>query len=144
MTTLSELDGSRWAGDAELWLDPMGDVAKRSECTLAIQGNIVRYTWSYEGESQHGSITLQNASAPATGGAQFTDTWHQPDAMPCQPVPGARGLFQVEGAYGAEAEWGWRIGLSLRQPSDELVLQMTNIAPWGEEGRAVRMTDRRL
>ena len=40
---------------------------------------------------------------------------------------------------GPQAEWRWRIGLSVREPSGELVLQMTNVAPWGEETRAVRM-----
>ena len=36
--------------------------------------------------------------------------------------------------------WGWRTKLSLRAMGGEgLVLQMTNIAPWGESGRAVRM-----
>jgi hypothetical protein len=46
----------------------------------------------------------------------------------------------VQGAYGPDRDWGWRIGLSLRAPTGELVLRMTNIAPWGEEARAVRMT----
>jgi hypothetical protein len=32
------------------------------------------------------------------------------------------------------------MGLVLRPPAGELVLQMTNITPWGEEARAVRMT----
>ena len=76
---------------------------------------------------------------PRTDGADFTDTWHQPSVMPCSHVPGAGGIFQVRGSYGPDAEWGWRIGLGLRAPTGELVLQMTNVAPWGEEARAVRM-----
>jgi hypothetical protein len=71
---------------------------------------------------------------------RIVDSWHQPDPMVCRPVRGARELFQVQGEYGPESDWGWRIGLSLRAPAGELVLQMTNVAPWGEEARAVRMT----
>ena len=41
-------------------------------------------------------------------------------------------------------EWkGWRINPCHQEPSDEWVLQMTNIAPWGEEARAVRMVCKR-
>ena len=39
---------------------------------------------------------------------------------------------------GDEPNWVWCSILSKR-PDGALVLQMTNIAPWGEEGRAVRM-----
>jgi hypothetical protein len=60
--------------------------------------------------------------------------------MKCRRLSEARGLFQIQGEYGPDADWGWRTALSLRTPTDELVLQMTNIAPWGEEARAVRMT----
>ena len=133
MTRLRELDGSRWSGAAELWLDPLGDSVQQSECTLTIVTNVVRYTWVYDGQPQQGSVELNG------DGARFTDTWHQPEAMSCVLLSGAPGLFQVQGVYGPNADWGWRIALSLRQPSGELVLQMTNVAPWGEETRAVRM-----
>jgi hypothetical protein len=39
--------------------------------------------------------------------------------------------------------WGWESKLTER-PDDSLVLQMTNIAPWGEEDRAVRMLFARI
>jgi len=133
MDTISTLDGTRWSGAAELWLDPLGNEAAHSDCTIAVEGNVVRYTWSYEGTPHQGSITLRDV------GAEFTDSWHQPEPMKCRRIPNALGLFQVEGEYGPESEWRWRIGLSLRAPTGELVLQMTNVAPWGEEARAVRM-----
>ena len=128
-----ELDATRWSGSAELWLDPLGDEALRSDATIAIDGPEVQYTWSYEGTPHVGRIVLHGPDA------QFSDTWHQPEPMHCAAVPGARGLFQVLGAYGPDADWGWRIALSQRDGSGELVLQMTDIAPWGEEVRAVRM-----
>jgi len=137
METLSDLDGTNWVGTAELWLDPLGDSADRSDCTLSVDGHVLRYTWSHEGKENAGSITLR------ADAADFTDTWHQPEPMACPRLAGAPGLFQVQGAYGPESDWGWRIGLVLRAPTDELVLQMTNIAPWGEEVRAVRMVGKR-
>ena len=73
----------------------------------------------------------------------FVDTWHQPEPMACRVLDDARGAFQVLGCYGPDSDWGWRIALFVRAPTGELVLQMTNIAPWGEETRAVRMACRR-
>ena len=137
MATLSELNGTRWAGAAELWLDPLGDNVVRGDCTIYVEGDVVRYAWSHEGKGHEGSISLQE------GGAVFTDSWHQPQPMTCQRMPDAWGLFQVQGEYGPQSDWRWRTGLSLRSPTDELVLQMTNVAPWGEEARAVRMICRR-
>lgn len=127
------LDQTRWRGSAELWLDPLGDIASRSDGTISITGNTVEYTWAYEGTPQAGRIVRHGPDA------QFTDSWHQPEPMHCVAVPGARGLLQVLGAYGPDLDWGWRIALSQRVGSGELVLQMTNITPWGEEVRAVRM-----
>lgn len=137
MAKLTDLDGTKWAGSSELWLDPLGDEAMRSDCTISVEGPVVRYTWTHEGKAHEGRVTLNE------DGADFTDTWHQPQPMRCRPVAGAGGLFQVQGAYGPDADWGWRIGASLRPGDGELVLQMTNIAPWGEEVRAVRLVGKR-
>ncbi len=133
MKTLGDLNGTKWAGSAELWLDPLGDQASRSDCTVTVAGDGVVYTWSHEGQSHEGRITLRGESA------EYSDSWHHPAAMKCERLRGAAGLFQVQGCYGPDQDWGWRIGLFHRAPTDELVLQMTNIAPWGEEARAVRM-----
>ena len=135
MTTLSNLVGTKWSGDAELWADPLGDLVNRSECTILIEADAIRYTWSYEGKTQEGSLTLRDS------GADFQDTWHSQEVMACEAVPGSRALLGVQGVY--SRDWGWRIGLCYRTPMDQLVLQMTNIAPWGEEARAVRMTCKR-
>lgn len=137
MQHLSELKGTRWRGSSELWLDPLGDQAARCDCTIAVEGGALHYRWSHDGKAHEGSLSLRD------GGADFKDTFHQPEPMLCRTVEGAPGLLQVQGSYGPEAEWGWRIGLSLRAPTGELVLQMTNIAPWGEEARAVRMVCQR-
>ncbi len=136
MTTLNDLIGSHWTGENELWLDPLGNEVLRCPSTIAIEAGAVRYTWSYEGEPQQGTLQLRD------GGLDYTDTFHQPTPLGFTDVPGGWGMINVAGTYaaGGGPDWGWRIYLGLRSMGDpNLVLQMTNIAPWGEEGRAVRM-----
>lgn len=137
--TLRELAGSDWRGSAELWPDPLGNEAQTSACTLRIESGALRYTWAYKGTPHQGTI------APDADGGTFIDTWHSPAAMPCEKVTRSTALIDLLGSYAAGdgPRWGWRLVLSLRPPyggaPESLVLQMTNIAPWGEEARAVRM-----
>lgn len=132
--SLAEWKGT-WTGTCELWVDPLGDVVEKSDCRIEV-GDVVRYTWSREGKAHEGTLT------PTEDGADFTDTFHHADGvMSCCAVPGARALLCVEGSY--METWGWRIAVCHRAPTGELVLQMTNIAPWGEEARAVRMVAKR-
>jgi hypothetical protein len=85
-------------------------------------------------QSHKGSITLRD------GGADFDDTFHAAETMAFEPWPVPGALLSLIGSYavGGGPAWGWRIVVGLR-PSGELVLQMTNVTPWGEDGRAVRM-----
>jgi hypothetical protein len=41
--------GTRWSGTAELWLDPSGDEARRSDCTITLTADGLEYTWAFEG-----------------------------------------------------------------------------------------------
>jgi hypothetical protein len=132
MKALDELKDSKWAGKSELWLDPLGNEPTEGTCTLEVLATGISYTWTHKGETQKGSFALSE------NGGSFTDTFHSASEMECRNLAGNRGLFLVEGTYGDDSEWGWLIGLSHRTPTGELILQMTNIAPWGEEARAVR------
>ena len=131
---INEFEGSEWTGQAELWLDPAGNEVDESECTLAIKSGVLAYTWTYKGETKTGSFEFHDQ------GATWTDSWHQPEPTHCAYLADDWGLFTVEHSYSVPStpDWGWRSKLSQR-PDGNLVLQMTNIAPWGEEGRAVRM-----
>ena len=131
--TLQDLAGTQWSGEGELWLDPAGDEAQRCACTIEVEAGEVRYGWSFQGTPQAGRLALRD------GGADFTDTFHSSTPMPCAAAQVTWCLLDLSGTYaGGDETWGWRITLSQR-PGGELVLQMTNVAPWGEEGRAVRM-----
>jgi hypothetical protein len=136
---LSPFINSDWHGQAELWVDPAGNEVGLSECQLSFDADGLTYTWAYDGKAQSGIFRLGNIDAT------WSDTWHQSETVTCSTVLGMRGLFALEYAYGAgeEADWAWRSQLSQR-PDGTLVLQMTNITPWGEEGRAVRMIVRPL
>ncbi len=133
-TALKDLEGTSWAGRGELWADPLGDQAEVSDVAIEVKAEGLEYSWSYRGKPQRGSVTL------TPEGAHFQDSWHQPEVpMRCHSAPRSRALVDVMGSYGPDNNWGWRVIVSLRTPTGELVLQMTNIAPWGEEARAVRM-----
>jgi hypothetical protein len=125
---------SRWSGPAELWVDPMGNQASTSDATLTLEADGFRYTWSYEGKAQSGEFRMGDA------GARWRDSWHQPEFVELSPSHDDRSLMAMEYSYpaGSGPDWGWRIRLTQR-PDSTLVLAMTNIAPWGEAARAVRM-----
>jgi len=131
---LSKLAGTNWVGDGELWLDPEGNKAARYECGLKSEPDAIYYTWSYENETKKGCFTFNES------GAVWIDSWHQPKSVQCIILPKAWGIFTVNHTYDVPSSpsWGWQSKLSER-PDGTLVLQMTNITPWGEEGRAVRM-----
>lgn len=133
--TLNDLQGTRWEGKSELWEDPLGDVAQTCDCTIAVDDGVLTYTWSYKGKAHTGKLKL------TTAGAEFSDSWHQEKPVTCEAVPGTWSLATVRYTY--MENWGWRINLCHREPTGELVMQMTNIAPWGEEARAVRMVCKR-
>lgn len=137
--TLKDLVGTSWSGRGELWLDPLGNEAHTYDCKLAIRENVIEYHWSYDGAAHTGTLALR------PGGADFTDTFHSRETMRFTTVADTRALVDLVGSYPAPEgpPWGWRIALSQR-PTGELVLQMTNITPWGEDGRAVRMVYTRV
>ncbi|MEM9443774.1 MAG: hypothetical protein AAGA18_00345 [Verrucomicrobiota bacterium] len=131
---LAENQNSNWYGDKELWEDPLGNDPKLCKTSCNITPTRINYIWFYETEEQHGSLQFSDTSAT------WGDTWHQSKPVECLYLQKSQGLFAVECCYAdaTGASWGWRINMSQR-PGDTLVLQMTNIAPWGEEARAVRM-----
>ncbi len=131
---LEELEGTRWAGHGELWLDPLGNEAATHDCTLEVGSRELVYTWFYDGQPQRGVLSFADT-------VRWQDTFHQANGAELTPADGPGSLFAGGYAYSVpdSPAWHWRVLLSER-PTGELVLQMTNIAPWGEEGRAVRMT----
>jgi len=133
-TGIKKFDSTEWSGNGELWLDPAGNDVSLYPCTMRISANNISYAWDHEGELKEGRIELSDPEST------WTDSWHQRDTVTCSNVKNPRSLFTIEYSYagGSGEHWGWRINMSSR-PDESIVLQMTNIAPWGEEGRAVRM-----
>lgn len=131
---LSKLAGTNWAGKGELWLDPEGNKANLFDCQLQIENGVIHYTWAYEGEAKKGSFTFNE------NGASWVDSWHQPEPVNCTEIADVWGLFTLRHTYDVPSNpsWGWQSKLTER-PDGSLILQMINIAPWGEEARAVRM-----
>jgi len=136
---LRKLVDTNWVGSGELWLDPEGNNAELYECKLQVKTNALYYTWVHDDKIIEGSFTFDEA------GAIWVDSWHQPESTECVNVPDSWGLFTVKHSYNVPSSpnWGWITKLSER-PNGNLVLQMSNLAPWGEEGRAVRMIFTRM
>ena len=132
---LTKYAGTHWTGRGELWLDPEGNNTNHYPCELRIESDVISYTWIHEDISQKGSFTFNE------NGASWVDSWHQPKSVQCTNTPEAWSIFNVHHIY--EVDWGWQSKLSER-PDGTLVLQMTNITPWGEDGRAVRMVFSRV
>ena len=45
MDSLPDLNGTRWTGTAERWLDPLGDTVSRSNCSISVETDVVQYAW---------------------------------------------------------------------------------------------------
>ncbi|TDO98016.1 hypothetical protein [Marinomonas balearica] len=134
MQWLEKMSGTKWLGNGELWLDPEGNNADTYPCELMIKADSIHYVWTFEGEKKQGSFVFNDS------GAVWVDSWHQQESVQCLNVPQAWGVFTLSYEYEVpnNPNWGWQSKLSER-PDGTLVLQMTNITPWGEDGRAVRM-----
>ncbi|MEM9695102.1 MAG: hypothetical protein AAGA56_21345 [Myxococcota bacterium] len=141
MTSLESLVGSEWSGTCELWEDPLGDQVQRSTCRMHVTEGALQYSWSRRDKDDGEEHEHRGVIAWAGGEVSFTDSFHQAEKIACTRLHNAWGLLQAHYVY--MKEWGWRIGVFFRAPTGELVIQMTNIAPWGEEARAVRMVAER-
>lgn len=130
---MADHQGTTWSGESELWLDPMGNDADVSDASLAVDADKIVYSWVYKGAAQSGELRWNGDAL------RWKDSWHQPASVALTLVPGHGSLIAAEYSYaaGTGPDWHWRIKLAER-PDGALVLQMTNIAPWGEEARAVR------
>lgn len=131
---LAKFSGTKWKGKGELWLDPEGNSVSFYDCELSIENGAISYSWLYKNETKNGCFTFDEHSI------NWVDSWHQQNSVQCSTDPNAWGVFTASHEYEVpdNPNWGWRSKLSER-PDGSLVLQMTNIASWGEEGRAVRM-----
>ena len=85
----AKMTGTKWKGKGEIWLDPEGNSAEAYDCELIIQGDEIKYSWTYENEVNHGSFTFHEA------GATWVDSWHQPNAVSCSNVQEAWVIFAV-------------------------------------------------
>jgi len=132
--TLDAISGD-WHGTCELWEDPLGDNVQTSECSMHVEGNTLSYQWAYQDKPHHGELKF------SPEGTTYSDTWHQDKPVACELVP-STALATVQYTY--MKEWGWRIDLCQRPHNGDVVVLMTNIAPWGERARAVRMTYKRV
>lgn len=136
---LTELTGS-WTGPARTWLDPtgepdVGDWRVQIESLLDGRYARLRYDGVCTGKLHRGEMTLGVDDHEHT--LYWIDTFHT-GASPLWSTGPAGPAVSVLGSYRAgEQRWGWRT--AFRQEGDELVIEATNIAPSGEETRAIEV-----
>ena len=123
----------RFTGQKQLYLEPGAD-AIVCDAEFDVSAEAIKYRWSYKDKPQEGSISLTGE------GASYHDTWHQSTPATATSVDVGGALVAVSLRYAEEGDtaWVWRIVLSQR-PSGEVVLQMFNKTPWGEDGLAVNI-----
>ena len=129
----AELNG-RYTGTNLLWLDADAP-PDPSDATAVVADGELTYTWSFRGNEKRGVLSF------GEGRAHWVDSFHQTAGTDLVAVPPFGALFAAACAYPAgdgSPDWSWRIVLSQR-PTGELVLQMTNLPPWGEQDRAVEL-----
>lgn len=126
----------RYAGPNLLWfMDPENPFESHSE--VDVETDRVQYTWSHEGQPHSGVVRYSFTEEGVE--AEWTDTWHAPNLMRFRG-PHLAGALIASGTYsaGEGPEWGWRIELRAPAPQ-ELLIEMFNIHPNGEEQIAVRL-----
>ena len=127
-------EGTIWQGSSDLWVDPSGNTGASSVAELSVEDGKITYLWSLNKDKHFGTI-LQDPS-----GIRWQDSFHTKEQALLTFSENVNGIFAATYMY-SEPEnpgWFWRIKMSQR-PDKRLVVQMTNITPWGEEARAVRL-----
>lgn len=124
-----------YTGTNLLWF--RGPEPLQSPAEVHVEGDEVRYTWEYEGQPQSGVLPFRFEGDQVS--VTWSDTWHARKAITCQ---GSRtpGKITVVGTYGAgDQVWSWRTEFSA-PAADQVLMEMFNIHPDGQEDLAVRLT----
>jgi hypothetical protein len=144
---LAQLVG-HYSGQTRTWLDPTGapDVATEElHVSVLFGGRWLRFeqTGSVTGSAHAGEMLLGFHADAGEFEACWVDSFHTGTAMMLSKgAPRPDGVIAVTGSYAAGPErWGWRTELHLGEP---LVLRAFNIAPTGEEFRAIESVWTRL
>ena len=131
---LKGLEATAWTGLCETWCDPQGNEVSESNCILEMNKSAteLKYKWEHQGKEQEGKITIN-----PDGGATFVDSMHTNNTpLILAELPNTRAMHSFEGVY--NEIWGWRVIMAMRGTDPtvhgDLVVQMTNISPWGEVG----------
>jgi hypothetical protein len=146
--SLHRLAGS-WKGTSTLVFPGATPPETTSESLATVapvaRGRFLRidYTWSYQNESQEGTLLVGREKKSGDVHVVWCDSWHQGETFMISAGRDVAGAIDVLGHYPAATgpDWGWRTTIRpSAQPSDnegwELV--MHNISSDGQEMLAFR------
>jgi hypothetical protein len=119
----------KYAGKHELWMRP-DTPALEGDVRASLDDNVLSWTWTLDDDKHEGRLHLD--------GSSWQDSFHQSEAAPLQAAPAHGARFGFSCQYGPpDSPWTWLIAVCER-PEGQLVVQMTNITPWGERQLAVQ------
>jgi Protein of unknown function (DUF1579) len=162
--SLSDLDASRsagpharlarmagdWAGTYRLWFEPgapISEAPQRGTIRSVLDGRFLlhEYEWRFDDKIRTGIALYGYHLDEARWECAWVDSFHCGSSILFSQTAGVvdPAHLAVLGSYGdgqtpPGPRWGWRT--EIEQPDDDtLVIVMTNIAPDGEEAKAVEV-----